>query len=183
MIYALGFVFVRDENYRLPPYSFRCDVLNMQSLWRRRINASVFLIYDLLFGKIVSNVLRERIIYTRQQYDDSQRNLRNTELIRVRTFTSDYAQNQSFNVVRQFHTMWEFFCSDSLRIGLKFSPNLISMKNWESQNIRSICRGVQKIQSSTFSEKLREIEKRAFWYFNISRTARPISKTYISFDR
>lgn len=118
VMYALRNVFVRDENFVLPSYLFRCKVLNIQPLWRRRVNASIFLIYDLLLGNIVSNDLRERIVYTRQQYNVNQRNLRNTDLIRIRTYTSDYAHNQPFNVAcRYFNlTREQFFESPSRQV-------------------------------------------------------------------
>lgn len=116
VIWALRAIYQRDENYRLPPYQFRCEFLNIQALWRRRINASIFFIYDLLLGKIVSRALREKIDYTRQQYDANQRNLRNSDLIRVLTFRSEYAHNQPFYVAcRLFNKMRQQFFESASR--------------------------------------------------------------------
>ncbi|XP_031620410.1 uncharacterized protein LOC116338960 [Contarinia nasturtii] len=128
VIWTLSFVYQRDENFVLPPYYFRCDTLNIQPLWRRRINASIFLIYDLLLGKIVSRSLRDKIVYTRLHYDVNQRNLRNTELIRIRRFTSEYAHNQPFYVAcRNFNLVREQFMQSASRE--IFRNNIVKLEN------------------------------------------------------
>jgi len=116
IIWALRAIFQRDANYRLPPYQFRCDFLNIQPLWRRRINASIFFIYDLLLGNIVSRALREKIDYTRQQYNANQRNLRNSDLIRISIFRSEYAHSQPFYVAcRLFNKVRQQFLESATR--------------------------------------------------------------------
>lgn len=80
LLYVFSGVCQRDENFALPEYEFRCCVLSIPPLWRRRVNCTVLLIYDILHGIIESNSLRNWINYTRLQYGASQR--------------VDYARNQ-----------------------------------------------------------------------------------------
>jgi len=128
VIWALRTVFQRDENFRLPPYQFRCDYLDIQPLWRRRINDSVFFIYDLLLGKILCSALRDKIDYTRQQYNANQRRLRNSELIRLDVYRTDFAHNHPFFVAcRNFNKIrHQFFESVSRPI---FRDNVIKVDN------------------------------------------------------
>ncbi|RYE13173.1 MAG: hypothetical protein EOP45_21630, partial [Sphingobacteriaceae bacterium] len=56
VIWSLRAIFQRDENYRLPEYELRCKYLKIQTLLRRRINDSIFFIYDLLLGKVENSV-------------------------------------------------------------------------------------------------------------------------------
>ncbi|RYE02592.1 MAG: hypothetical protein EOP33_10020 [Rickettsiaceae bacterium] len=46
VIWSLRAIYQRDENYVLPPYELRCDFMKIQTLLRRRINDSIFFIYD-----------------------------------------------------------------------------------------------------------------------------------------
>lgn len=128
VIWSLRAIFQRDENYRLPEYELRCKYLKIQTLLRRRINDSIFLIYDLLLGNLISNALRERIDYTRLQYDPNQRILRNTDLIRMETFRTDYVHYQPFYVAcRNFNKIrQQFFESCSRAV---FRKNVIRVEN------------------------------------------------------
>lgn len=80
-----------EESYRLRPYIDRCAELNMQSLVRRRANAAVFFVHDVLTGKVNCPTLRERI----NLYNGS-RALRNPSLIRIETFRRDYLTYSPF---------------------------------------------------------------------------------------
>lgn len=51
----------------------------------------------MLHLKIESDTLGDEINYTRLQYDPDQRNMRNTELIRIEINRTNYAHNQPFN--------------------------------------------------------------------------------------
>ena len=102
--------------------------MDIQPLWRRRINDSIFFIYDLLLGKIVSSALRDKIEYTRQQYNANQRRLRSSELIRLNVFRTDFAHNQLFCVAcRNFNRVrQQFFESESRTI---FRKNVSELDN------------------------------------------------------
>lgn len=70
-----------DENqdsYRLRPYVDRCAELNLKSLLRRRTNAAVIFIHDVLTGKINSKFIRDRI-----DLNDTSRVLRKSSMIRL----------------------------------------------------------------------------------------------------
>ena len=128
LIYALRSIFQRDENYVLPPYEFRCNVLNLHPLWRRRAQYSIFLIYDLLLGISKSSTLRERINYTRLQYDVNQRSMRNVELIRVNGARTDYSYYQPFNVAcRNFNLVRAQFMESESRNA--FRKNVFALEN------------------------------------------------------
>lgn len=51
----------REDGYQLRPYMDRCAELNLQSLLRRRTNAAIFFIHDILTGKINSSFIRGSI--------------------------------------------------------------------------------------------------------------------------
>ncbi|RYE14002.1 MAG: hypothetical protein EOP45_20310 [Sphingobacteriaceae bacterium] len=128
VIWSLRAIYQRDENYVLPRYELRCDFLKIQTLLRRRINDSIFFIYDLLLCNVKSSALRDKIVYTRQQYDADQRVLRSTELIRIETFRADYLHNQPFYVAcRNFNKIkQQFFESCSRAV---FRKNVIKVEN------------------------------------------------------
>ena len=128
VIWSLGAIYQRDENYVLPSYELRCDCLKIQTLLRRRINDSIFFIYDILLCNLVSSALREKIEYTRQQYDANQRVLRSTELIRIETFRAEYLHNQPFYVAcRNFNKIRQQFMESCSRA--VFRKNVIRVEN------------------------------------------------------
>lgn len=99
--WALRNVFQWDEGLKLPSYQIRCDKLDIQPLWRRRMNVSIFLRYDLQLEKIVSWAQRNEIVNTRMQYDLNQRernSRRNCNFIREPVLRTDFAHNQPFYV-------------------------------------------------------------------------------------
>lgn len=84
-----------DENidsYRLRPYIDRCAELNLVSLLRRRTDAAVFFIHDILSGKINSPFLRNRITL-----NNGSRALRNPDLIRIDRCRHAYSTFSPFN--------------------------------------------------------------------------------------
>ena len=76
----------------LRPYVDRSNELHLQSLARKRVNAAVFFIHDVLTGKVNSQPLRDRI----ELYSGS-RALRNPSLIRLATYRREYLTNSPFN--------------------------------------------------------------------------------------
>ena len=81
-----------DDSYRLRPYIDRCTELELVSLLRRRTNASVFFIHDILTGRINSQFLRDRITLF-----DGTRVLRNNSMIRLIPNGPDYVRYSAFN--------------------------------------------------------------------------------------
>lgn len=81
-----------NNGYRIRPYADRCAELNLRSLLRRRTNAAVFFVHDILTGKINSQFIRNKIIL-----DDGSRILRRTSLIRITSSIRDYSQFSPFN--------------------------------------------------------------------------------------
>jgi ribonucleases P/MRP protein subunit RPP40 len=62
VIYALRRSVMRDAEFRLPSYVSRCDTIGIETLCRRRINLSVFFVFDLLRGRIDSPSLRSELV-------------------------------------------------------------------------------------------------------------------------
>lgn len=89
----------RDE-YKLRPYLDRCNELNLVSLLRRRTNAAVFFIHDVLTGKINSQFLRDRIVLY-----DGVRSLRNPSFIRLNVNITEYSRFSPFNFACQLFNM------------------------------------------------------------------------------
>lgn len=75
-----------DNNYLLRPYSERCGEIKLQSLIRRRINASVLFIHAIIVGKIKSPFLREHM-----DLNTGLRTLRNLEFIRLRYCRTEHS--------------------------------------------------------------------------------------------
>lgn len=69
VLFALRKTEKRDENYALIPYNERCAKLNLQSLERRRrINNEIFSIHDVIFDRINSPFLKNRIEFNSNHY-------------------------------------------------------------------------------------------------------------------
>ena len=83
-----------EESYTLRPYADRCAELNLQSLARRRANAAVYFVHDVLNGKVNSQALRDRI-----NLFDGSRALRNPSLIRIDRCSREYQTYSPFNFV------------------------------------------------------------------------------------
>lgn len=105
VLYALRKLNLRDNNFILPPYSERCEMLSLESLRVRRENASVFFIFDLLSGYIdAPNLLSLINIYV------PPRVFRNHSFL-ARTFhSSTYGCNEPMNrMTDQFNTRANLF--------------------------------------------------------------------------
>lgn len=67
-----------SNNYKITSYKTRLENINMHTLQRRRINASILFIFDLLHGNIHCPSLKNEIIV-----DRNERNLRNIEYFKI----------------------------------------------------------------------------------------------------
>lgn len=106
-IWALRSIFQRDfhpKRFQVAAVWIKMWLFEyLTALWRQRRNNSIFLIHDILIERIISNALRENIVFTRLQFDIKQRNLRNTELIRMEVCGSDYTYTISvFGSIEKF---------------------------------------------------------------------------------
>lgn len=57
-----------DNPFQLRPYIDRCNEFNVQTLQRRRMNACIFFLHDVISGRINSANLRKRIEFVRITY-------------------------------------------------------------------------------------------------------------------
>lgn len=67
-----------SNNYKISSYKVRLNKLNMQSLQRRRINASILFIFDLLHDNVHCPSLKNEIAV-----NQNERNLRNVEHFKI----------------------------------------------------------------------------------------------------
>jgi len=89
-----------QDSYQLRPYLDRCNEIRLTSLLRRRTDAAVFFIHDILTGKINVQFLRDRI----HLYDGS-RCLRYPSFIRINRSNNVYSRFSPFNFACQLFNM------------------------------------------------------------------------------
>jgi len=92
VMYALRRTVRRDSNFRLPPYDSRCKTIGIESLARRRINLSVFFIYDVLTNRIDAPHLSSHVIV-----HQSNRVFREYEFLSINTHRTDYGMYEPLN--------------------------------------------------------------------------------------
>lgn len=80
------------NNFTLRPYNERCQDLEISTLIRRRVNASVLFVHNILSGRIQSPLLRNDI-----QLNNGTRTIRRPEYIRFKTYRTDHSQFAPFN--------------------------------------------------------------------------------------
>lgn len=88
--YALTHLGWHDYNQPMPSYSQRCELLNLETLCRRRINSSIFFIYDVLTGKYTLPSINLPI-------NEPARTLRRNNLFNTQTHRTNYAINEPIN--------------------------------------------------------------------------------------
>lgn len=80
----------RDPStFRYPSYDLRIEALNLKKLTRRRTEAAIFLMYELL-----TRNMDAQIIYNNIRFNQSQRQSRNRELLKIDTFSTNFAMMQ-----------------------------------------------------------------------------------------
>ena len=80
------------EEYVLPPYTERCNQLEMVTLVRRRINAIILFIHSLIMGKFNSPHLRSLITLNK-----SSRSMRFFNFITIKGYNREYLTSSPFN--------------------------------------------------------------------------------------
>lgn len=91
-MYALRRTISRDENYRMPSYISRCDLIGIETLARRRINACAFFVFDLLSERYDAPNLLSQVTINR-----STRNPRLPQFLNVQDHRTDYGQYEPIN--------------------------------------------------------------------------------------
>lgn len=112
MIFYNGDHLHRDQNnYVLRPYNERCDEAGMQTLIRRRVNASALFIHGLISGKVIAPNLRNKMTL-----NPGTRCLRNPEFIRIKVYKHEYSYLQPFNVACHIFNLASLHISAELTI-------------------------------------------------------------------
>lgn len=98
LIYALRRSVSRDENYRLPSYISRCDSIILETLVRRRINACVFFVFDLLRGRLDAPGILSHVKLNRDVVSDRPvRHSRESRFLVIHRHRTDYGQHEPIN--------------------------------------------------------------------------------------
>ena len=94
MIFYNGDHLQREQNnYVLRPYVERCNEADIQTLIRRRVNASALFIHNLISGRVIAPNLRNKMTL-----NPGTRCFRNPEFIKTKFYKKDYSYLQPFNV-------------------------------------------------------------------------------------
>lgn len=78
LIFALRDTEHRDNDFRLRPYLDRCQTHNIQTLQRRRINAQIFYMYDVIKRNILTPAILNEI-----RFNSNALNLRNYRILSI----------------------------------------------------------------------------------------------------
>ena len=118
VMYALRRTVSRDVNFKLPPYSDRCESINIESLARRRVNACALFTSDVLNGNIdAPNIARKITFNIESSCAD--------DFLVVDSHRTNYGQNEPINnMCIQFNRFSQFWS-----LGIKRSEFKIIVRN------------------------------------------------------
>lgn len=88
------------NQFALRPYIERCTEMNMCTLKRRRINACIFLIHDIISGKLSSPRLRNQITFFKINYF-----IRSPEFIKLNHCTKDCTNDSPFRTACRLYNL------------------------------------------------------------------------------
>lgn len=113
------------DRYNLPPYEHRLNLLNMQSLEKRRKVADILFVHQLLAGNIDCPVLLETI-----SLSTNPRTLRSVPLFRLKFHRTNYGRNEPMSrmlrMVNDSHNLFDFqYSKNTLRNSL-YSPSSLN---------------------------------------------------------
>jgi len=109
LIYALRRSFRRDQAFRLPPYSERCQAVGIEPLWRRRVSLTVMFAFDLLRGRIDAPGLMSRI-----QLKIPVRTFRSNDFFVVPFHRTEYGQQEPVNMMLRMFNFFSRLYTDSV---------------------------------------------------------------------
>lgn len=88
------------NQYELRPYVDRCFEMNMCTLIRRRINACIFFIHDIISGKLSSPLLRKQLTFFKVSYF-----IRSPEFIKLEHCTRDCTNDSPFRTACRLYNI------------------------------------------------------------------------------
>ena len=127
LIYALRRTIRRGSDYRLPSYLSRCKLIGIESLARRRINACVFFVFDVLDGRYNTPFITFSVVF-----NDPTRSLRFHDCLTVDRHRTDYGRYEPINnmclLFNQFAHLYHAGMSrDVFRAGVKNMSVIIKL--------------------------------------------------------
>lgn len=93
LLYALRNVGWNRDIFVRPPYTSRCQLINIETLALRRNNIGIFFIYDLLMG-----FLDAPVIYATLKFNTSRR-LRNVRIFQMQNHSTNYAASEPISTM------------------------------------------------------------------------------------
>lgn len=101
--------------FKYPPYCLRNEALNMKTLMRRRAEASLIFMYDLITEKLDAPWLLNTLTF-----NNGRRQTSNMELIKIETFATRYAMMQPMTrLSRLFNKIAKFLFETNTRAHFK----------------------------------------------------------------
>lgn len=129
VLFALRKLGWRTDTFVLPSYLSRCQLIGLESLERRRINASIFFMYDIL-----KNNIEAPILFNMLEFNESRRITRTSSIFKIEHRTTNYARNQPitrmcsiFNEITQLYN--DFTSRNSFREHVKALASINSHGN------------------------------------------------------
>lgn len=92
LLYALRRLGWNRDTFVLPTYSSRCQLINIETLARRRVNLSIFFIYDIMKGFLDAPALADTL-----RLNTPTINLRTNRTFHVQSYSTNYAANEPIN--------------------------------------------------------------------------------------
>lgn len=100
---------LEQNNFVLAPYTDRCATLDLQTLLRRRVNASALFIHSIISGKYNAPNLRSKL-----QLNRGIRTIRNPEFIRLKMCHTNHSTASPFNNACRIFNCAALFIDPSL---------------------------------------------------------------------
>lgn len=113
--YALTHLGWHNYDHPMPSYTHRCELLDLDSINRRRINSSIFFIYVVLTGKYILPSITLPI-------NEPSRTLRLNNMFNIQTHRTNYAMNEPINrMCKYFNTVQNHFNESTSRTSFRES--------------------------------------------------------------
>lgn len=121
------------DRFALPPYLDRLQLINLESLARRRFNSSVFFVFDLLHGFANAPNLKSLL-----RHYNSTRNLRSAYILRPEIRRTNYGLYEPINhMSRLFNRALPFYIASCSRDNFRLRVRSCSYQNWPSSSSSS----------------------------------------------
>ena len=92
------------NDYQLRPYTVRCTELEIHTISRRRINMCIFLLHDIISGRLKSSYLRDQLSFVKINYFT-----RSPDFIKLPNCRLDCVKNSPFRLACKLYNLISLF--------------------------------------------------------------------------